>query len=268
VSDDGALVGAAEGVRLQRRGRLILFCPTSPTFSFIVLSHISCQSTPLIDRVPAALLAHRGGQIIIAGKRDPAMQRISDALGAGLTWFVQGRTGLQNGAELVDKFRTRLPQLTRDRRHAHRQKLAGKPRYRLIVFANRPQSEILFWLLTDQAEHASEKWVDSSRDKLTFYQWEAVRHTREGASKPAWTWAMSTDKFANLKREIVDAIRRGPAERAAALGRESRTWPGFARVRAQREQLRRVYEWEWQRKRSDPAPPWPGQRFLQRVRTQ
>ena len=196
------------------------------------------------------------------------MQRISDALGAGLTWFVQGSTGLQSGAELVAKFRTRHPQLTRDRRHAYRQKEAGKPRYRLIVFANRPQSEILFWLLTDQAEHASEKWIDSTRNKLTFYHWEAVRHTREGASKPAWTWAMSTSKFAKLKQEIVDAIRKGPAERAVALGRESCTWPGFARVRAQREQLNRVYEWEWKRKRSDSAPAWPRQGFLQRVRTQ
>jgi len=214
------------------------------------------------------LLALRGGQTIIAGKRDPAMQRISDALGAGLTWYVQGRTGLQNGAELVRKFRTRLLQLTRDRRHAHRQKLAGKPRYRLIVFANRAQSEVLFWLLTDQAEHPAEKWIDSSREKLAFYQWEAIRHTRQGAANPAWTWAMSTRQFSKVKQEIVESIRRGPAERAVAVGQESRTWPGFARVRAQREELKRVYEWEWQRKRSDPAPAWPGQRFLQRVRTQ
>ncbi len=196
------------------------------------------------------------------------MQRISDALGSGLTWYVQGRTGLVNGADLVAKFRTRLPQLTRDRRHAHRQKLAAKPRYRLVVFANRPRSEVLFWLLTDQPEHHSEKWIDASRDKLTFYQWEAVRHTREGASKPAWTWAMSASEFAKMKQEIVDAIRRGPAERAVAIGRESRTWPGFARVRAQREALNRVYQWEWQRKRSDAAPTWPGQRFIQRIRTQ
>lgn len=219
------------------------------------------------ERVPSSLLARRGGQIIVAGKRNPAMQRISDALRAGLTWYVQGDLPLTDAARLVSKFQEQFPPLTRDKRYASRRKMAGAPRYRLVVFANRPSAQALFWLMTDRPEDPREQWRDALGDPTTCYQWEAVRRTRTGAAQPSWTWAATREHFREAKARIRKAIRQGRPEDAVAFGAESRTWPGFAGVREQRAALLRVYTAEWARTRADKPPPWPRLSYVQRLKT-
>lgn len=224
----------------------------------------------MTTRIPAALLARKSDQTIVAGWRDPAMQRISDALRSGLTWYVHGSLPLPEASRLVAKFQERFPPLLRDRRHAHRRKLASEPRYKLIVFANRSSDEALFWLMTDRPEDPRESWRDATGlDRLRCYDYEAIRLTRQGAATPAWSWAMTADRFDRLKTEIKDAIRRGAPAIAIGLGEEARTWAGFAGVREQHAALRKIYLHEWARKfrsQSEP-PPWPRLRYVQRLRT-
>lgn len=223
----------------------------------------------MIERIPAALLARKADQTIVAGWRDPAMQRVCDALRAGLTSYVHGRIELPQAWRLVAKFQDRFLALTRDRRHAHRQKLAGLPRYKLIVFANRASAEALFWLLTDRPEDPREHWLAAGADRLSCYNYEAVRKTRSQSPVPAWTWQMTGEHFSRLKAEIKSSIRRGNPEIAAGLGQEARTWPGFAGVRSQRAALQKVYENEWKAKFGEASspPPWPRLRYVQRLKT-
>lgn len=232
------------------------------------------DATPLtpIPRIPAALLTRRTGQTIVCGWRDPALQRISDALRVGLIWYVSGRLPLVDAAQLVDKFRARWPALGRDRKFAHRLRLAGEPRYRLVVLANRARSEALFWLLTDRTDgenDSRESWQDatSNRTRLACYQWEAVRMPRIGAVAPSWTWSMTSAAFAIAKNEIRDAIRSRRAAQATAYGCEAATWPGFAGVRRQHAALAKIYAGEWRRIRSDDPPLWPRLRYVQRLPT-
>lgn len=223
----------------------------------------------MTERIPAALLATRTDQTVVAGWRDPTLQRISDALRAGLTWYVSGSIKLAEASRVVRKLQAAFPQLTRDKRHSSRQGLAGLPRYKLIVFANRSAGEALFWLMTSQPIDTREKWRDAtaSRTRLTCYQWEAVQQTKAGASAPVWTWAMSSESLARIKDEIRDAIRHGRPTQAVALGNESATWPGFAAVRIQRTALAHLFAGEWTRTRRDDPPKWPRLRYVQRLKT-
>lgn len=223
-----------------------------------------------MDRLPEALTDRRTEQTHVAGNRDPAMQRVSDALCAGLTWYVQGQLSLADAWRLVAKFQDGFPQLTRDRFHAHRCKAAGKPRYKLVVFANRSSSQALFWLLTDRPEDPREKWLDAlGAKRLNCYEYEAVRRTRTGSDNPAWTWQLSPEHFKQLKDEIVLGIRRGTKPcTAARLGQKARTWAGFAGVRSQHAQLARIYHHEWKRKHGNAEPePWPRLGWVRRLRT-
>lgn len=224
----------------------------------------------MTDRIPAALLSRRCDQTVVAGWRDPAMQRISDALLSGLSWYVPGRLALEKAARLVTKMQAHFPQLTRDRRHAHRQKLAGEPRYKLVVFANRPGGEALFWLLTDRPADPREKWRHAvGAERLTCYDYEAVRHTRGNSDSPAWTWQLRPERFKKLKDEITSSVRRATKPcTAASVGLEARTWAGFAGVRKQHAQLERIYRHEWKRKHGNTEPePWPRLGYVQRLKT-
>ena len=223
----------------------------------------------MIERLPADLIARRSGQTLIAGWRDPALQRISDALGSGLTSYTSGALPLGKACRLVAKLQTAFPDLTRDRKHAWRLKQAGKPRYKLVVFANRSGKTALFWLLTDQPTDLREQWLDATDavSRLSCYQWEAVRRTKPGAALPVWTWAMAAEAFKSAKAELKSYVRSGQLDDVAAMGKWSATWPGFSAVRRQRQALAHVYAGEWRRARSDAPPAWPKLRYVQRLRT-
>lgn len=223
----------------------------------------------MIERLPADLIARRSGQTLIAGWRDPALQRISDALGSGLTWYTSGALTLSKACGLVAKLQTAFPELTRDRKHAWRLHKAGKPRYKLVVYANRSGAKALFWLMTDQPVDPREQWLDatSSDSRLKCYQWEAVRQTKPGVALPVWTWAMAAEAFESAKAEVRSYVRSGQLDQVAAIGKWSASWPGFSAVRRQRQALAHVYAGEWRRAGRADAPPWPKLRYVQRLRT-
>lgn len=225
----------------------------------------------MVERISASLLSRRTDQTIVAGWRDPAMQRVTDTLRSGLTWYVHGRLPLRDATRLVAKFQERFPQLKRDRRHAHRQKLAGAPRYKLITFANRQSLELLFWLLTDRPTNPREKWQDATgADRVPCYQYEAVQHTREGFGEPAWSWGMTVEHFDRIKAELRIAIRENLSHEAKRIGDDSaKWWPGFGVVRQQRKVLHTIYRHEWKRKfRSSSEPPaWPRLSYVDRLPT-
>lgn len=249
-----------------RKGRKINFV-LSPDFG-------TRDTTPfllclMLQRLSPELIARRSSQTVIAGWRDPVMQRISDALGSGLTWYTSGALTLDKAVRLVAKLQSVYPELSRDRSHAWRLKKAGKPRYKLIVFANRSGATALFWLMTDQPVDTREKWLDAANpdSRLSCYQWEAVRRTKPGAALPVWTWAMEASAFAAAKIEVKQMIRTGQLDRVAGIGTWSATWPGFSAIRRQRQALAYVYAGEWRRARKGDPPPWPKLRYVQRLRT-
>lgn len=223
----------------------------------------------MIERLPADLLALRSDQTVIAGWRDPALQRISDALRSGLTWYTSGSLALTKASRLVAKLQSAFPDLTRNRQHASRLKAAGKPRYKLVVFANRSGGTALFWLLTDQPTDLREQWLDATdaARRLSCYQWEAVRQTKPGVALPVWTWAMAAEAFESAKAEVRSHVRSGQLDQVAAIGKWSASWPGFSAVRRQRQALAHVYAGEWRRAGRADAPPWPKLRYVQRLRT-
>lgn len=249
--------------------------PKSRKINFVLsLVFGTRDTTPFLlclmtQRLPAELIARRSGQTLIAGWRDPALQRISDALRSGLTWYTSGSLALTKASSLVAKLQSAFPELTKNRQHSSRLKTAGKPRYKLVVFANRSEGTALFWLLTDQPTDLREQWLDATdaASRLRCYQWEAVRRTKPGGALPVWTWAMTSEALVSAKSELRRVIRNGLIDQAVVWGQASATWPGFSAVRRQRVALANFYAREWRRSRSDEPPAWPRLRYVQRLRT-
>jgi len=198
----------------------------------------------------------------------PTLQRITDALVGGYTHAVCGVVPLADAARVVHKLQVRYPVLTRDRRHAWRERQAGRPAHKLIAFANRGSGEMPFVLLTTAPDDL-ERWRDvTTKDRPTIYQYEAVRRPREGQAAPAWTWQIGAGEMARYRAEMRELIRRRRIAGVLRFIQQTASWPGFAGVREQREALRKAVTGEWVRSmpHTEP-PPWPRLRYLRRIAT-
>lgn len=206
---------------------------------------------------------------VICTSLAPTMQRITDALIGGYTHAVCGTVPLADAARVIRKLQARYPGLTRDRRHAWRERQAGRPAYKLICFVNRSSSEMPFVLLTTQPSEISEQWCDVTKDRPTIYQYEAVRRPREGQAAPAWTWQIRHGELAKYRADMRELIRRRRIAGVLRFVEQTASWPGFAGVREQRESLRQAVNGEWVRSmpHTEPPPPWPRLRYLRRIAT-
>lgn len=221
-------------------------------------------------RLHSKLVALESEQTIICKMVVPAMQRITDALGNGQIYVVSGTVDLAEAARVITKLQGRFPGLTRNRKHAYRERMAGRPCYKLIAHANTAASQLQFWLMTNLPEATDgERWIDACERRPRCYQYEALRLTREGASEPAWTWQMTAEAFDQVRTIMLSQVTRQDDAGLESSIQMSRTWPGFHGIRKQRATLWATVNGHWKRVRGDsiPVPEWPRLSYVRRVRS-
>lgn len=91
-------------------------------------------------RLTAKLAVLESEQTIICTKVVPAMQRITDALGNGQTYVVSGTVALVDAPRVIAKIQGRFPGLTRNRKHAYRERQAAGPATRWWPTLTQPRA--------------------------------------------------------------------------------------------------------------------------------
>lgn len=220
------------------------------------------------SRLPAKLAALESEQTIICTKVVPAMQRITDALGNGQTHVVSGTVALVDAPRVIAKIQGRFLGLTRNRKHAYRERQAGRPSYKMVAHANSSAGHLQFWLMTDRPDpEDGEKWLEATMSRPRVYQYEALRITRKGAAEPAWTWQMTAGAMEQVRAVMFDQVTKHDDAGLMAGIQLSRTWPGFHGVRHQRAALWGAINGYWRRVRSEKAPEWPRLSYVRRVKS-
>lgn len=208
------------------------------------------------------------GQVIACTAPTAAMQRISDAAGAGLTWFVECDLPRAKVAGFETKMIARYPQLARDRFLNHRVRKAGGSVYRLIVLDTPTEAVARCWLMTNLPD-GHERWSDATAVRPKLWMYETVRQTKEGAGRPVWTWRIEKTAYRGLREVLIERIRKKQDQELLAFCEGSKKWAGFAGVRVQHKALGSLLWDEWRRSRgqAETMPEWPRLRYVQRLKT-
>lgn len=208
-------------------------------------------------------------QILRCTSPAAAMQRITDALAAGLSWYTAGELPAEKWPRVEAKLAARYPLLMRDRFAVYRAKKAGESRQRLIVFQPKGESRVGFFLLTSVVD-SDEPWRDSTNKhtRPRLWNYEAVRITKPGANAPLWSWRIESTAYAQLRNTLIERIRKHQDTALVEWIDSTRKWPGFAQVRRQHFALGLLLQGEWSRSRAGEAiPDWPRLRYVQRLKT-
>lgn len=221
---------------------------------------------------PEKPTAEPADQVLICTSPTAFLQRVSDALRYGLTWYCQGTTPEPKWAGIEAKLRARYPTLGRDRKHLARERKAGRPAVRLFVLQpkGRAAGQVEFVLAaTAPVPGDGERWRDATRDRPIVWAYEAVRQTRPGSDTPAWTWRLQKPVYERLRAEIIERVRKRQDDELAALAATTKRWPGFAPVRKQQRALGILLAGEWKRSRAygTTPPEWPRLGYVRRLKT-
>lgn len=221
---------------------------------------------------PEKPTAEPADQVLICTSPTAFLQRVSDALRYGLTWYTAGTAPEAKWAGIEAKLRARYPTLGRDRKFLARERKAGRPAVRLFVLQpkGRAAGQVEFVLAAAAPVPGDgERWRDATRDRLSVWAYEAVRQTRPGSDAPAWTWRLQKPRYDALRSEIIERVRKSQDNELAALAASTKRWPGFAPVRKQQRALGILLAGEWKRSRAygTTPPEWPRLGYVRRLKT-
>ena len=226
------------------------------------------KTAPLLSGQPAAPGA--ADQVHHCTQAATAMQRIGDALGAGLTWHTSGWIDVGKLPGFIAKLATRYPELGRDRHFVHRRRRAGMPVHKLVVFALKDSDRAYFTLLAS-APDEQERWLagTESGTRPALWHFHALRATKPGTDAPAWTWRLTKAAHGTFRAQVIEWVRSHQDRRLLDFIEEACRWPGFAGVRLQYAGLGKLAAGEWARSRAagETAPAWPRMGYIRRRRT-
>lgn len=209
-------------------------------------------------------------QVIVCKSPTSAMQRITDATSAGFLWLVNGTVPAAKWQGVEAKFSARYPELDRDRFFVHRQRKAGQPVHRLVVFRPESDERVTFYLLATAPDEL-ETWLDATnkRTRPALWSYAAARLTKPGEPKPVWSWRIQAPEYIKLRDALIDRVRSHRDADLLAWIESTKKWPGFAAIRKQHKALGLLLAAEWRRSRAagEPVPEWPRLRYVQRVKT-
>lgn len=201
-------------------------------------------------------------QVIVTSRIKRALFAVLDAVPT-YPYHVHGTVPVRKLDAIVDKFRARYPDLSRDRYYACRQRKIGQPSHKLIVFRPEGDRDIqgFFVLLSSSPDASGERWQDARerKSRIVVYGYELVRHTRVGSDAPAWTWRIEAGHFRHLHQQMQDAIDKRKDDWLKSWLHSTTKWPGFAGVRQQHAALKKAFYGRWRRVRrsSEIAPDFP-----------
>jgi hypothetical protein len=184
-------------------------------------------------------------------KKTSFMQRLSDRVRQGATFYVAGQTPLNRVSSLVQKLAQRWP-LNLTPMQASRRAKAGHPTYFWIGWLD-DDSQLVHWFVLHKPGTEPDRtdlWKCALHDRLTLTGYELVRHTRSGSKAPAWTWRYKKETMDSIRESLIFAIRGRQDLRAEQLIHTLFRSPGFAGVREQVKKMRLLSIAEWKRSRS------------------
>lgn len=188
------------------------------------------------------------------------MQRLADYVRTGHQAYIQGTTETAKIFPTWEKLVQNNP-VFNDRLKAFRAREKGEPTGRLLLYQNQKHPEKIHWFLlihgtTDQLP-AGEKWqhAEDPHHRIQFTGYELVRVTKEGASKPVWTWKYSQEKFQELRDYMVMAIRSRRDQDLKVLAESLFGTMGFSGSREQAKSLTKLAKDEWKRRRPGETMP-------------
>jgi len=208
------------------------------------------------------------GQVIRCKSPTSAMQRITDVIRAGMTWFIQGELEHAKVVGFVTKMVYRYPRLERDRFANHRARKSGEAVHKLVVFESATEATAVFWLFASAVD-VIERWRDATVDRPRLWTYEAVRQTKPGAEKPVWTWRFEKSAYHQVRETLIERVRKKQDRELEDWITSSKKWAGFAGVRVQHRALGTLLYQEWRRSRGyvEPVPEWPKLRYVRRLKT-
>jgi hypothetical protein len=248
------------------------------------------ESKSASKKVPASRAAPASDPFIFL-KRNAFLQRISDAVRNGYTLYVTGSTKVEKVAfksqSMFERFNT-----NRSKTQEFRARAAGKTTARWLGFWEQG-SELVTWiLLVNPAEDVdkSEKWRDTSKDKITVGNLELVRLSkpktvlqrveaeanpgalarkivRVKGGKEVWTWRYNRARYDALRNDMVTLIRTKNDRLLQELIEQIWGTPSHWGMRDQVKKLEQLAKEEWKRTRrsGESLPTMPKNRWLQRL---
>jgi hypothetical protein len=198
--------------------------------------------------------------VFVFTKKTAYMQRISDLVRPGHSWYVQGRISFDKARTLVKKFEERYA-ISRTKLEASRARRVGLSSTRLLLLHQEGQTELDWILLHHRGDEpdADEKWRDAISDRINVTGYELVRLTKPAEPRPVWTWRYTRIRYDDLRNEFIECIRQRRQRDLEQLIHVTWRSPGFHGVREQVKKLRELIKAEWKRSRGSkeelPAIP-------------
>lgn len=188
------------------------------------------------------------------------MQRIADYVRTGHQAYISGITATEKIFPTWEKLVQNNPVFD-DRLKAFRAREKGEPTGRLLLYQNTNEPDKVHWFLlihgTKDKLPAGEKWqhAEDAHHRIYFTGYELVRVTKEGLTKPAWTWKYSQERFQDLRNSIVSAIRAKRDQDLKLLIDKIFGTVGFSGSREQAKSLVKLLKEEWAKRRPNDQIP-------------
>lgn len=188
------------------------------------------------------------------------MQRIADYVRTGHQAYIQGTTEAGKIFPTWEKLVQNNPVFD-DKLKAFRAREKGEPTGRLLLYQGKNSPEKIHWFLlihgTTAQLPAGEKWLhaEDQHHRIQFTGYELVRVTKEGLSKPSWTWKYSQNRFQDLRDSMVQAIRSRRDQDLKNLAESLFGTMGFSGSREQAKSLNKLAKDEWKKRRPNEVMP-------------
>lgn len=199
-------------------------------------------------------------KIWVFTQKSAFMQRVADYVRTGHQAYFQGVTDVSKIFQTWEKLVGVHP-IFNDRLKAFRTREKGLPTGRLMMYQNLNEPEKIHWIVlvhakTDQLA-PGEKWrhAEDPHARVQFTGYELLRVTKEGASKPAWTWRYNPTRYADLRDAMAMAIRSRRDQDVKVLIESIFGTMGFSGSREQAKALAKLMKEEWAKRRPGDEMP-------------
>ncbi len=189
------------------------------------------------------------------------MQRMQQLVArGGYLWYTHGEVNAARASRLAQKFADKYGVHFNENQRSYARG-RGRANAYLLMYPKKDHATFRWWLLATEGSglvHDEETLfrVTDAHHRLTWSgDYELVQLTREGRSKPVFTWRMTRACYEGWHNRIRQAVRKTGTEE----GVKQAIWtlyraPGFSEVRHQVKRLTYQLEKEWQRTRRQTAP--------------
>ena len=191
------------------------------------------------------------------------MQRVADYVRTGHQAYIRGVTATETIFNTYEKLVRNNPVFD-DKLKAFRAREQGLPTGRLLMYQSQKSPEKIHWFLLIHGKKdqlpPGEKWLhaEDKHHRVMFTGYELVRVTKEGQTKPSWTWRYESQRFQDLRNAMVSAIRSSRDQDLKILIDTIFGTMGFSGSREQAKSLSVLMKTEWERRRpGETMPPVP-----------